>query len=309
MEIAVIDDRHPFTVALAYGLETGRINPELEILIQKELQDLVSESTKKFVGFKNVESVYKGLDVTLGILSLAVVHSTKGEENLERWLDYILEKGLKGVAKDAIAMAKEISTSSERAVFGEEDLTFHPTLKAYLIHYSSRDQKHALAKTGYAKYLADVSARKNARTTESLVKFLITEFLKMSQRRWLDIVESEIGEHFGLFEPSLILNNILFRHCTKLPMRVDLSLSKAEFEKVRLTYETDKVNWVNTAQKRYDALKKKIPEELRPALFYGKDWFVWNLLDGPPKLPNNWPLDLSIEIPRITGVYWYQMME
>lgn len=308
MEIAVIDDRHPFTVALAYGLETGRINPELEISIQNELQDLVSESTKKFVGFKNVESVYRGLDITLGILSLAVVHSTKGEEDFEKWLDYILEKGLKGVAKDAIAMAKEVSSVSLRAIFGPHDPLSGETLKDYLIKYATTcNTENKKLWVGYSVYQRDTGARKDARIVEELVKFLILKLLQMSQDKWLRIIEASIGDCEHLFSPGEILNNLLFRHCTKLPMKIDLSISRVEFVKVRRAYESNETSWIKSAKKRYDSLKDKIPKELHPGLFYVDDWFVTHIFIGPPKVPKNW--NEIPDVPGVTGIYWYQMME
>ena len=77
-------------------------------LWKEELRDLIKEAAKTFVGFQNVESIRKALDIVLGLISFSLVKETEGQEDPAKWLEYLVRTGFKELVKKAISQVQKI---------------------------------------------------------------------------------------------------------------------------------------------------------------------------------------------------------
>jgi hypothetical protein len=110
--LVATDDRFPVTVALDHAFATGRIAPEIVALRKKELAELVSEAAKTF-GFQAKTTLANALDVSLGLLSLALTAPSDGKMNLESWAEQLVETSWKGLVKEAIGMSRHLKEKDE----------------------------------------------------------------------------------------------------------------------------------------------------------------------------------------------------
>ncbi len=291
MIIATIDNRHPITIALAHAFKTGRVAPDREMSLCEELQDLVVESAKKFVGFKNIESVRKALDITLGILSLAVVHSTKGKEDPEAWAEFVVRNGLKTPIGGVIQLVKEIADTSDLAQIESTEGVKFASAREYLLTYAmGRDEGRPLKWNGYNMMLSALDVRKKNRQESELARWFIQFVVVQSVEGWLQINRQQMetaegGRSIPLLADE-VTNNLIFRYCSGLPLKGKCILKAKDFRAVHAAYMADKNGWTSKAKKRYAELAGRVPLEFQPLLlFKGRDWFTRFLAKGPPAVP------------------------
>ena len=295
--IAQVDTRYPVTQALAYLFETNKVSPELEDKLRTELHGLLVESAKKFVGFQNVGSIRKALDITLGILSLAVVDSTKGEEFLEDWGSYIKTRGIKGVAQDAVGMIKRLVEIPINPSLSTEVSEQGPTARELLIHFAtSHHRKIKTLWTGYLSYVSECQNREHAQGVKKALSFVVQHFVGQNPVSWFRMIQnmSELKD----IPPRLeeLLNTLLFRMCNNLTIKGDIVLSLKQLRKIRSVYVLDKKTWTKKTKERYLACLAQIPKELRGYLTHtGKDWFEMHLSDGPPDIKGKIKSEESLE--------------
>ena len=106
--LVATDNRLPLTVALAYALTTDKISTELLDARKRELTDLVSEAAKTF-GFQSKATLTNAFDVSVGLLSLALVNGTVGETLPDQWAESLVTKNWKSLAKDSIALVRTVT--------------------------------------------------------------------------------------------------------------------------------------------------------------------------------------------------------
>ena len=309
MKIIAIDQRHPFTVALSYAIKAGRITPSVELAMREELQGLVAESAKKFTGFQNQEAIRSALDFILGVLSLAVVHSTQGKEDLEAWSGHLIARGLKALTQDAIAMLRMVSEASAMPTFWPCEPIGGETVRDLLLRYATRRHENSGVWIGYAEYRRAVEIRNEARNLENLLAFIIEKFTGKDKMIWIQSMERASKDFRETRLLDEIFNNWIFRICTGLPIKGDVTLRLIHFSKLRESYEADKALWIKEAKKRYDDLVEQTPPSLLAGFrFRGNDWFRIHLSKGPPKIAKRTNLK-GISIPGITGIYLYSFFE
>ena len=291
MIVATIDNRHPITIALAHAFKTERVTPLREASLRKELQDMVAESAMKFVGFKNIESVRKALDITLGILSLAVVHSTKGEDDPEEWAELVLQNGLKALVGGVIQLVKGIANTPDEAEIEPAGTVSDLSAREYLLKFAiCRDSGRSAKWNGYGEMCKYLTSREMQRLESDLARWLIKSEVKQSIAGWLEVNKEKI--EFGGRNQSVspgagvAINNLLFRYCGGLTLKGECLLKAKDFRAVHTAYKADKKAWTSKAKKRYSELTERIPEDLRtPLIFGGRDWFSRFLAKGPPTVP------------------------
>lgn len=132
--------------------------------------------------------------------------------------------------------------------------------------------------------------------TRELVLWFISNLSKLKFEQWVainrsadDHIENVVSEH--------VLNNLLFRHCCKLPTNSVCILTRKDFGSVRTKYECSPAKWISEARHRYNTLVEIIPADLHGALMFTtpsnkkKNWFDRLLAKGPPSLPTSKYLD------------------
>lgn len=275
------DTRHPITRALDYAFADGLIAPGREQELRTQLEDLVMESAKKFVGFQNVDSLRKALDIILGVLSLALMHSTAGKENLMKWSQLITQKGFKNIIDDVIMVVKYLAQKPSEILLNDHEDSFDGSPRDYLIQFATAFDQKKGQWNGYEKMYDALESKKALCTRALLTQWFIKHLSGSSLVYWLDTHDKE-GDIPNINE---ILNTLLFRHCCGLTTRGHCVLRPRDFLLVYEIYQKDQSAWCKRAKKRYDTLVEKIPEDLRSALMWrDKDWFTRYLQDGPPSI-------------------------
>lgn len=291
MSLATIETRHPVTVALAYAIENGLVTPDREQSLRQELQDMVVEAAEKFVGFKNVESVRKALDITLGILSLAVVSSTEGRTEPQNWARLITTRGMKAIIGNVIADIKAASdvTSFAEIIPVPEEVPQDAARRMLLELATDRDAQRGGIWVGYETMRHRLAVKENRRITTELGLWLIRELVRQPLVVWIKRNEEEVGDRaMRLPHAEKVINNLLFRHCAGLPVKGKCGLTVVHFTAVNEAFKQDRAGWKDAARDRYEKLKGEIPKELHSALTYmGKDWYDRFLAKGPPGTPRS----------------------
>jgi hypothetical protein len=95
--LVATDSRLPLTVALAYALAADKLPAELLATRKRELTDLVSEAAKTF-GFQSKTTLTGAFDVSVGLLSLALMNGTQGEILPDRWTEHLVALSWKSLA-------------------------------------------------------------------------------------------------------------------------------------------------------------------------------------------------------------------
>jgi hypothetical protein len=306
MKIATIEKRMPFEIALSCAFQSG-LDPSLELVMQRELESLVVESAKKFTGYKNQESIRKALDLTLGILSLAVVHSTKGKVDSKAWAKYLIERGMKDLAREAVEMIKPLAESSSMSSFN----TFLPgsegSVRDILIHYATKFDQTSGVWRGYREYTTSVSAHLEARRMENLANYLIEKFTRKTSGGWLRHMEDITNSSWENSIVDEILNTFIFRYSVGLPTLGDITLKLRQFVQLRDIYEKDKQTWKGNTKRKYQKLVEETPPELRVGYLNRGDWFNNHLAKGPPKIPKRIKDKYFVE--GVSAVYLFNPFE
>jgi hypothetical protein len=290
--LVATDERFPITVALDHAFATGQISLDALVLRKKELTDLVSEAAKTF-GFQAKTTLAHALDVSLGLLSLAVVAATHGEPNPDKWAESIVSQSWKNLARETIAMNRAIKEKDEAYEYLFESDRDPRILRDLLRDFALRRDNHNQW-TGYKIFIDYREGRERSQTVDALVRWLIRSLVK----RNLPWIKDPMD---GPSCADEALNTLLFRAITGLGFKQkDIFVTEAEFEAVRKQYDANPVTWVKQGQKSFQNVRASLPPELLPAM--DEKWFAHHLKKGPPKI-RNWGSD---DLPGIIGVYYYE---
>lgn len=291
--LVATDERFPITVALAHAFAAGQISPEVVAVRKQELADLVSEAAKTF-GFQAKTTLTNALDLSLGLLSLALVAGTKGKVNPDQWAERIVSQGWKGLVKETITLCRTIKEKDKAYEFLFESDRDPRILRDYLRDFAlRRDRQNQW--TGHSLLTDYQESRERAQATDGLVRWLIRTLVKRNLFWMNDPIE-------GPSSADEALNTFLFRSSTGLGFKAkDIILTPAEFTSVRKQYDAAPVSWLKEAHQRYQALLDSVPPELRPGL--DAKWCQHHFKKGPPKI-KNWAAE---DLPGVIGVYYYQI--
>lgn len=306
MKITRIETRHPFTVAVELAEKSGKLTDQRRDELKRAIYDLVVDSTSKFVGFANLQSVRKGLDIVIGVLSFHLLHSTKGKQEFDAWVDFVLTGNLKNAVGDVVRIIKAqaaLSKYSEQCL-GRMALIEGITERGELLKYAQWRGQHGKGPwSGYGKYLSDAAASREQTLSIDLATWLVREFLKMPVSRWNKTFVELLGSEDLVPRSEEVINNIIFHHCANLEVGVNLILKKKDFASARKAYEKNKSVWTTRAKERYTELLKKMPPEFHPLMIrMGQSWIERNLKKGPPILPKKWD-EAGAPMKGLTGVY------
>src|SRR5580692_10830495 len=105
--LVATDSRFPLTIALAHAFAANQISQEILAIRKKELVELVSEAAKTF-GFQSKTTLTNAFDMSVGLLSLALVSTTKGESLPDRWADQLVAENWKSLVKESISLVRTI---------------------------------------------------------------------------------------------------------------------------------------------------------------------------------------------------------
>jgi hypothetical protein len=290
--LVATDERFPITVALEYAFATGQISRELVAMRKQELTELVSEAAKTF-GFQAKTTLSSALDMSLGLLSVALVAGTRGEMNPNKWAVRIVSDSWKSLVKETISFCRAIKEKDEAYDFLFESDRDPRIIRDYLRDFALKRDKHNQW-AGYHAFTAYRDSRERSQTTDALVRWLIRSLVK----RNLPWVKDPID---GPSCTDEALNTLLFRASTGLGFKQkDIILAPEEFTLVRKQYDAAPVSWSKETGKRYSAILESLPPELRLGL--DTKWCAQHFKKGPPKI-NNWT---SEDLPGVLGVYYYQ---
>jgi hypothetical protein len=291
--LVATDERFPITVALEHAFATGQISPALVAVRKQELTDLVSEAAKTF-GFQAKTNLSSALDMSLGLLSLALVAGTRGEMNPDTWATRIVSDGWKSLVKETISICRTIKETDEAYDYLFESDRDSRLVRDYLRDFAlKRDKHHQWA--GYNAFVTYRESRERSQVTDALVRWLIRSLVK----RNLPWVKDPMD---GPSCTDEALNTLLFRASTGLGFKQkDILLTPAEFTTVRKQYEASPVSWLNETNERYRAVRDSLPPELDHGL--DPKWCTQHFKKGPPKI-KDWAAE---DLPGVLGVYYYEV--
>ncbi len=305
--LATRETRLPVVVALDLAFRQGHVSVVRLGLWKDELRDLIGHAARKFVGFQNVDSLRKALDIVLGLMSLALVEETDGQPDPARWAELIVTRNFMDLVKKAISLVEEIQQDGHGKPYPylfEMDRTGIATRDLLVTYATARTEK---IWTGHDRYRAARDRSEQLKNEDRLLRWLIVHLLGEAPAR--------ITEKHLLLEDAIstveVINSLLLRHCSGLGVETAsrkkiILLAKADFVALRKKYDAAPAAWTKAAQKSYAALLQKIPAPLHPGL--GKaDWFEAHLKKGPPKVTAK--TVLSGDIPSLTGIYYYDLLE
>jgi hypothetical protein len=291
--LVATDERFPITIALDHAFATGQISPELVAVRKKELIDLVSEAAKTF-GFQAKTTLASALDMSLGLLSLALVAGTRGEMNPNKWAARIVSDGWKSLVKEAIGMSRQIKEKDEAYDYLFENDRDPRILREHLREFAlRRDKKNQWM--GYHVFTDYRESREQSQRLDAMVRWLIRSLVKRNPPWIKDPIDGPTGTDEAL-------NTLLFRASTGLGFKQkDIILTPEEFANVRKQHDAAPVSWLKKAHDRYKEVRDSLPPELRPGL--DEKWCHRQFKKGPPKI-KNWEAD---DLPGVIGVYYYQV--
>ncbi len=304
--LAATDYRLPITIALDRAFQRKLVSAEQLVLWKEELRDLINEAAKTFVGFQNTEALRKALDITLGLLSLAVTRSTKGQEDIDAWADFVATRKLKEMVKESIAASRKIHSPEGTAYvyLFEADGVERPMKELLRSFALARDGQ---TWNGYDLFSRTAGEIVRVQTADKLTRWLLATVLGVR-------ISASGDDHpmlDGASTASEVMNTIFYRHSAGLGFagrraNKEILLKKDQIRKIREAFDANKTGWVKTARERFDTLWAGIPDDLKPGAGAG-DWFDTHLKKGPPKIPKKAEMDDVIE--SVTGVYFYDMFE
>ncbi len=274
-------------------------------LWKEELRDLIRNAAKKFVGFQNVESLRKALDIVLGLISVALVDRAGGKEDPARWAEIVVASNFKDLVRHAVGLAEAIhhgAGGKPYAYLFELTLQSDST-KDLLVLFATAREKSRWA--GHDRYRGVKERVGQAQAEDRLVRWLLAHLLKLPP--------GGISSRHPLLEDAItadeVVNAMVFRYVSGLgfgaPGKSRIALRKEHFVAVREKFDADKERWLKAAKKRHGELIAQIPEGLRRGL--GKDdWFATHLKSGPPKVSEK-TKDVGAN-PSIEGVYFLELV-
>jgi hypothetical protein len=278
-------------VALVYAFAADKISTELIDNRKRELTDLVSEAAKTF-GFQSKTTLTNAFDVSVGLLSLAIVNGTAGETLPDQWAHLLVTRSWKALAKDSIALVRTITEQDAAHDYLFENDRDPRVLRDHLRDFAvARDPRHQWI--GYDAFVRYREERLHLQRTNTLIRWLIKTVVKRPLYWMKDPIE-------GPTCAEEALNTILFRVATGLGFgQKDIILGEPEFRQIRTKYDENPAEFLELGHQRYESLASTVPANLKGAM--DKKWFHKRLGKGPPKL-KKW----SDDMPGITGFYYYQ---
>lgn len=274
------DNRHPVTVAFALALRENMADAKTAVSWRQEMEDLVEETTKKFVGFFAKGSVRKGLNLVLGILSLPVADATKGSYDPKAWAKCLLKHGPKGLAKRAIEMVGSLVSSVGAELI---TITDRKPLREKLLRYAKgRDYKDHHTWIGHKLYQEAVDSVDKAEILEKCLEWIAkdTPFTNLTRLKAEQAKESGEEPH-----SDTLFNTILFRVSVGRENWRNLPLTKEELDRAYRSFKKNRKLWVKEARKRYDSFKQTMPQMFHKAFVWDREWFDIHLAKGPPSVP------------------------
>jgi len=254
VEIQLIDKRPALTVVLSLAKQEG--DPRLPQW-EEEMTRMVAEVSRKFYGSLTTETVRKGLNTTVGILSLGLHHSTAGGVDPEAWLVQLRTAGIKAISKSAIDLVKECAALPDSDFIAGSG-GYGPT---------ARDLLLICAKEGYPSLVAKIADRRMNQRAVKLAQWLLENSTvgRIARRNPKETIgDNALAEDVFFF--------VLARECA-------ISADRLPEDDGRVIYLPVKIR--KEAKKRYDDFVERIPEELRAALlFEGKNWFDRSVRPG-----------------------------
>jgi hypothetical protein len=228
-----------------------------------------AEVALKYFGALTEDSVRDGVEATINLLSIGLIHSTVGAIEPERWLLTIRAAGVRGVSKIAVELIKACDALPDyAAVYAGRD-EFRPSLLLLLLSYASRSG----AVRAYRFLIRETAERTEVQRLIHLAEWLFTH--TPTGR----ITRRDLERFFGTDTPDAdaAIHRILTLACgvTKLDPFKELSTEgPPELMSDLLPISRLPAKRLAEARVRYDELVQKIPVELRPALsFRGTPWF------------------------------------
>jgi hypothetical protein len=293
--LVATDTRFPLTIALSHAFAANKLSPELLAERKRELVELVSEAAKTF-GFQSKTTLTNAFDMSVGLLSLALVNSTKGETLPDQWADRLVTQSWKALVKESISIVRSIKESDAAYNYLFESDQDPRILREHLRDFVQARDSHQQW-TGYTAFSRYRDERYRLQAVDTLIRWLIKSLVKRPLYWMNDPIE-------GPTCADEALNTLLFRASTGLGFgQKDIILTEKEFRHVRTQYEDNSTQWLKEGEHRYQALLQSAAEPLRSAL--DKKWFQTRLGKGPPKV-KKWNSEI---LTGITGFYYYQMFE
>lgn len=319
--LAVVENRHPITLTFEMMIQQGLASHELQAQWTFDMTQAVIEGAKKFVGFHNVNSLRKALDINLGLLSLALLIRTDGKHDIDTWAGILQKTPLTDLLKETLSHIKTLAYEQKEFLFLE--LEERPLRETLLTIATARDRRRKSVWSGYSQFLQEKRNRATVHTTDQLGRFLIECLLRKSPKAWIEQKINRQGSKND--EPNIplaeeVINTLILRYCTlklgeHIPENIDLQTSY--ISRLRTEYEAKPQAWLASASSRFDQLLKLLSPEMKEHL-REKNWFAIHLKDGPPK-PIKAPKrkksksddDLAppefIDIAGISGIYCYNI--
>jgi hypothetical protein len=291
--LVATDSRYPLTVALAYAFAANKITPELLVVRKRELVELVSEAAKTF-GFQSKTTLASAFDMSVGLLSLALVSGTQGEILPDQWTERLVTVGWKELVKESISLARTIKEQDAAYDYLFETDQDPRMLRDHLRDFVFARDKHQQW-IGYDAFIRYREERRRLQGQDALIRWLIKSLVKRPLYWMKDPID-------GPTCAEEALNTLLFRTSAGLGFaQKDIILGEKDFRHARTQYEDKPAEWLKVGQQRYDSLLQSVPEELRG--FMDDKWFSQLLGKGPPKF-KKWDSD---DLSGITGFYYYEI--
>jgi hypothetical protein len=233
------------------------------------MASMSAEVARKYFGALTEDSVRDGVEATINLLSIGLLHSTAGGIEPELWLQTMRAAGVRGISKIAVELIKACDALPDyAAVYAGQD-EFRPSLLLLVLSYASRSG----AERAYRFLLRETTERTEVQRLIHLAEWLFahTATGRISRR--------DLDRFFGTDTPDAdtAIHRILTLACgvTKLDPFKELSTeSPPELMSDLLPISRLPAKRLAEARVRYEELVQKIPAEFRQALmFRGTSWF------------------------------------
>jgi hypothetical protein len=264
MEIQKADLRREFTIALSLAKEQQE--PLIETW-REEMVQMVVEFTRRFYGSSTTAMIQKGLEATVRLLSVALLHSTRGERDPDRWLFTLKAGGVKGVCRIVTDLVKEydaLPPSASVVVIGRTEHTSTPQSRMQIL----RELVEKSPQVAYTNLLRHQQDRIAAQRAARLGRWLLdnTSPGKIARMR----CEQLFGTVTATFEEAC--DFILPRVCLIPPEYLPNPSDPADNE-LELGFALPRPVF-QRAKRTYNEFVENIPFGLADCLNYGgKNWF------------------------------------
>jgi hypothetical protein len=305
--LALEDHRHPITIAFEHYVKSGATTAEQRERWIEELTQAVEEGARKFVGFNNVNTMKKALDINLGLLSLGLLLKVGGSQDVKMWVEVLEKSTIKDLLKEALVALKGLAYS-ESYLFPE--MGERPVREVMLTVAQARERARKTVWNGWREFLQERANRRSQQGSDQLARHLIQTLTGSEPESWMQRANREHSENAGLASAEETINTLVLRHCILRPgekFPEDIYVSSEYLKRIRLDYENNPDAWIKRVRARYDELLGGLREKLT-----GVNWWDSHLKNGPPKLAKR-PAkkkqtdeideDDPVEIEGVSGIY------